>query len=58
MFTVGDLVMYRECLEAGDESARFVVVEDNGDRLLVRLVCDWTIPPTSVVRREEMKVVE
>lgn len=58
MFTVGDLVQYRECLEAGDETARFVVAEDNGDRLLVRFVCDLPIPPTSVVRRDEMKVVE
>lgn len=57
-FTVGDRVMYREVLEVGDESAVFEVIEDNGDRLTVRFVCDLPIPPTTVVRREELRRVE
>lgn len=36
--------------EKGEESARFVVVEDNGDRLFVRLVCDLPIPSVELVR--------
>jgi hypothetical protein len=31
----GDVVKYRECLEAGDDLSRFVVVEVNGDRCVV-----------------------
>jgi len=53
-FTVGDTVRFAEALEPGDDDARFVVTEDNGDRLFVRLVCDLPIPPTSLVRRSEM----
>jgi hypothetical protein len=53
-FTVGDLVRFAEVLEPGDDLARFVVVEDNGDRLIIRLVCNMSIPPTSVVLRSDL----
>ncbi len=53
--TVGDQVRFAEVLEPGDESALFDVIEDNGDRLLVRLVCDLPIPPTQVVRRDDVR---
>lgn len=47
-FPVGSLVRFREVLEPGDETARFTVVEDRGDRLLVADASgrDWGIVPT------------
>jgi hypothetical protein len=56
--TVGSLVRFREVLEPADEKSRFVVVEDNGDRLLVRFVCDLPIPPLFTYRRDEMCLAE
>ena len=42
----------------GEESARFVVAEDNGDRLLVRLICNLPIPPVELVRPSDVVEVE
>ena len=42
-FTVGDQVRFREALDPGDESCLFDVIEDNGDRLMIRLICDLPI---------------
>jgi len=53
-FTVGDQVRFREVLDAGDELCLFDVIEDNGDRLMIRLVCDLPIRPVKVVRRADM----
>lgn len=38
----------------GEESARFTIAEDNGDRLIIRLVCDLPIAPTELVSREDV----
>jgi hypothetical protein len=53
-FTVGDQVRFREVLDPGDESCLFDVTEDNGDRLMIRLVCDLPIRPLKVVRRADV----
>jgi hypothetical protein len=52
--TVGSRVRFKEALEPGDESARFDVIEDNGDRLLIRFVCNLQIPPVQVVHRSDV----
>ena len=51
---VGDKVRFRNVIEPGDETSRFEVIEDNGDRLMVKLICDLHIPPISVVRTSEV----
>lgn len=43
---------------AGEEDARYLVVEDNGDRLLVKLVCDLPIPPVELLRPNDVKIAE
>jgi hypothetical protein len=53
-FTVGDQVRFREVLDPGDEECLFDVVEDNGDRVAIRLVCDLPIRPVKVVRRADL----
>jgi hypothetical protein len=50
----GDLVRFREVLDPGDELCLFEVIEDNGDRLMIRLVCDLPIRPVKVVLRTDM----
>ena len=51
---LGDVVQYVRAVDPGDEQCRFVVTEDNGDRLMIRLICDLPIPPVSVVPRCEV----
>jgi hypothetical protein len=53
-FTVGDQVQFREVLDPGDELCVFDVIEDNGDRLMIRLVCDLPIRPVKTVRRADV----
>lgn len=53
-FTVGDRVRFRESLDPGDDLFLFDLIEDNGDRVIIRLVCDWAIPPTQAVRRADV----
>ncbi len=42
----------------GEESARFVVVEDNGTRLIIELICSLPIPPVETVRYYDVVVCE
>lgn len=54
---VGQIVKFREVLEAGDEVARFKVVELRGDRVLVEdanAARDWSITPTFVYAAAEL----
>jgi hypothetical protein len=53
-FTVGDKVRFREAIGLGDELCLFDSLEDKGDRLMIRLVCDLPIPPMQVVRRADV----
>ena len=55
-FTVGDQVRFREVLDSGDELCLFDVIEDNGDRVVIRLVCDLPIRPVKTVRRDDVCV--
>ena len=48
-----------EWLNSPEEAeARYRVVEDNGDRLIVEYICDMPIPPKELVSREMIVVVE
>lgn len=54
-FTVGDRVRFTEVVDPGDERCEFDVIEDNGDRVLVRLVCDLPIRPVNVYLRNQLR---
>lgn len=41
----GQIVMFRSFMERGDEEARFIVVEDREERVLVEEICDLPFPP-------------
>jgi hypothetical protein len=51
---VGDVVRYVRSVDPGDEECRFIVIEDNDDRLMIMLICDLPIPPLYVVPRCEL----
>src|SRR4051812_12719123 len=40
----------------GEEDARYLVIEDNGDRLLVKFVCNLPIPPVELLRPGDVAV--
>jgi hypothetical protein len=41
----------------GEENIRFQLVEDNGDRVLIELICDLPIPPRECVASDEVVLV-
>jgi hypothetical protein len=41
-----------------EAEARYVVIEDNGDRCIVQLICDLPIPPQETLRKEMIVPVE
>lgn len=48
-----DIVKYAAPAQ-GEEDLRFEVREVNGDRALIALVCDWTIPPVECVKVDDL----
>lgn len=58
-FTKGQIVRFVWVIAAGDESARMVVIEDRGDRVLVSDLShsDWAIVPTAVYPASELVAV-
>lgn len=40
--------------QLGEEDFRFVLREDNGDRVLIELICDFRIRPVECVAKEEI----
>lgn len=53
----GDLVKLANP-EPGEESARFVVTEWNGDRGFIRLVCELPIAPVELVWDGDIVLIE
>ena len=58
-FTVGDYVRIADCWRDSslDGEALYVVVEDNGDRCIIELICDLPLRPQELVRREMIERV-
>ena len=44
--------------QPGEEAARFLLVEDNGDRVLIELICDLPIRPRECVARDEVTLLQ
>jgi hypothetical protein len=49
----GQVVRYSRP-EKGEEALRFHVVQDNGDRVAIRLICDMPIRPIETVAKDEI----
>ena len=43
--------------QPGEAELRFLLVEDNGDRVLIQHLCDLPIPPRECVAKDEVAVV-
>jgi hypothetical protein len=56
--TTGDIVKLVHPTDSREESARFVLIEDNGVRCLIRLICDMPIAPVECVLRGEIEKTE
>jgi hypothetical protein len=56
--TPGDIVKLVHPVDRAEASARFVLIEDNGDRCLIRLICDLPIAPVECVLRGEIEKAE
>jgi len=48
-----DIVRYSKP-QIGEEDIRFILREINGDRVLIEMVCEWTIKPTETVAISEV----
>jgi hypothetical protein len=55
---IGDTVKFIDGLYADEEGARYKVLEINGDRAVIEFICELPIPPQSVAKLDELKVVE
>ena len=52
----GDIVKYSRPVDETESAARFVLLENNGDRVTIRLVCDLPIPPVECVAASEVNL--
>jgi len=55
----GDVVKFRNVVDAGDENVHMVLLEDpDGGRVLVADICDMNIKPTSRYNVEDLEICE
>jgi nitrogen fixation protein FixH len=54
-FERGDVVKYSKPT-AGEESFRFVVLDHEGERVEIQLICDWFIKPIEAVDQAEVEL--
>jgi hypothetical protein len=52
---VGSVVKYARPAE-GEADLRFILKEDNGDRVLIELICDYRIKPLEMVANDEIEL--
>jgi hypothetical protein len=53
---IGDIVRYAKPTNSDEASCRFELVEHNGDRCTIQLICDMGIPPTELVMASEIEL--
>ncbi len=51
---VGDIVRLSNPENDREGSARYTIIEHNGDRILMRLHCDLPIPPVELARPSDV----
>src|SRR4051812_29304188 len=54
-FKVGQVVKLAHPADDCEATARFTIVEDNVDRIVIRLICDLPIPPCETVRLDDIE---
>ena len=53
----GDTVKFKTGLYPDEKGARYKVIEINGDRVVIKFICDLPIPPQSIAKISELEVV-
>ncbi len=53
--TAGDVVEYSRP-DNGESEFRFLLKEDNGDRVMIELICNERIRPVEVVAADEIEI--
>lgn len=53
-FTNGQILMFKDVLEEGDEELRFIFIEDRGDAVLVEAIIDLPFPPQNSFPKSDM----
>ena len=54
---LGSLVKYSKPID-GECDLRFILMEHNGDRVMIRLICDEPIQPIECVKADEITLAE
>ncbi len=54
---VGNMVKFLDGLYPDEEGARYRIVELNGDRAVIELICNLPIPPQSIAKTSELIIV-
>ena len=54
---VGSIVRFRDGLFADEAGSTYLVIEDNGDRVFVKAICELTFPPVSIARTNELELL-
>lgn len=52
---IGQTVKYAKPADEREAQVRFTLVEVNGDRCIIRLICDWRIAPTECVALSDIE---
>lgn len=55
---IGTLVKFKDGLFSDEEGAQYVVLEDNGSRVIIEFLCDLRFPPQSVALKDDLELVE
>jgi len=58
MLKPGDVVKFKNPLNADEATERHTVLELRGDRVLVEYICDMNLKPTGVYMVAELEVVK
>ena len=54
----GKIVKFKSVLQGESELSRYIVIEDNGERLLIQFICNLSFKPTFVVLSAEVEVCD
>lgn len=55
---IGSIVRFIPGLYPDEEGAIYRVIEDNGNRVFIKFICDLNFPPISVARTQDLEIVE
>lgn len=55
---IGEIVKFIDEVYSDEKGARYNVIEINGDRTTIEFICNFSIPPQSIAKSSELKVIQ